>query len=183
MHEYVMTDRIETDKCLKLANKAHNFYFINPLYYKEEFAKSALDFFQQIEKKFTNRTGLLNVKEAIKKYFGSNTKKAQYISTELFAVEDRLKIIIKNPSLINEKNVFLLDHTARFIEIILPYVCSVKEEVENNRKFSFSNIVDKEFSFFTNNKNDYNHNDKYLEKDSNICKMLLMRIMPMHNLF
>ena len=162
MHEYRKTGRIETDNCLILANKAHNYYFSNPLQYKVEFARTARDFFKAIEGKFTARTSEQNINEALKKFFGSNKDKYQYISTELFAIKDRLNIIINNPSLINESTLFVLDHTARFIEIILPYACSVKEEVEHNRKFSFEGIADKEFKFFKHILFDNEHN-KYLQ--------------------
>lgn len=164
MHEYRKTGRIETDNCIELANKAHNYYFSNPLKYKNEFARTAQDFFKAIERKFIARTSEqnININEALNKFFRNNKDKYQYISTELFAIKDRLNIIINNPSLINESTLFVLDHTARFIEIILPYACSVKEEVEHNRKFSFEGIADKEFKFFKHILSD-DENNKYLQ--------------------
>ena len=149
MHDYRMTGRKETDECLKLANKAHSYYFEDPLRYKLEFAKAAKEFFESIERKFCSRTKKSELDDALEQLYEGNKSKIQYISTELKAVKKRLDIIIKNPGLIDKKTKFVLDYTARFIEIILPYACGdIKEEVENNRKFNFKNIVENEFVFF-----------------------------------
>ena len=84
MHEYRKTGRIETDNCLELANKAHNYYFSSPLQYKTEFAIIARDFFKAIEGKFTARTNEQNINEALKKFFGSNNGKTFYAFVNLF---------------------------------------------------------------------------------------------------
>ena len=159
MHEYRKTGRTETDKCLELANKAHNYYFNDPLRYKLEFARTAKDFFKAIEDKFCARTKEEKPNDALKEYFKDNQGKYKYITTELFAIKDRLNIIINDPSLIDERTLFVLDHTARFIEIILPYACSVKEEVEHNKKFTriLQEEVQKEFTFFKHRV--YDNND------------------------
>lgn len=157
-HEYSKTGRFETDACIDLANKAHNYYFEDPLKYKIEFAKTAKQFFNAINEKFITRTKEENIKDALQKFFGTNHAKSQYFTTELFGINKRLDIIIKNPNLVDRNTLFVLDHTARFIEIILPYACSVKEEVEMNRKFSFEGIVDKEFNFFKNDLSEYEEN-------------------------
>lgn len=150
MYEYKKTGRADTDKCIELANKAHNYYFDDPLQNKLEFAKTAKEFFNAIEYKFIKRTSEDNIDKALKKFFNKNLGKYAYISTELYAIKDRLNIIIKNPSLVDEKTKFVLDHTARFIEAILPYACSVEIEVEHHKKFTsiLYEESQKEFKFF-----------------------------------
>jgi hypothetical protein len=159
MHEYQLTGRAETDKCLKLANKAHNYYFNNPLEYKLEFAKAAKEFFEAIEQKFLSKTNETRLLDAIKKYFKGNMSKIQFFSLDLLAIKDRLNIIINNPNLVDTKTVFVLDHTARFIEVIIPYICDVKEEVEHNKKFNYKSLMENELTFFdlpmNESRNDY----------------------------
>ncbi len=149
MHEYKKTGRSETDKCLELANKAHNLYFEDAIKNKVEFAKITQEFIKAIEDKFKKKAGEENFEKALKKYFGKGTGKNEFFAREFSHIKKRLAFIVSKPNLVDEKTKFILDHTARFIEVILPYICGVEEQVEKNKKFTYRDIISKELTFFS----------------------------------
>ena len=148
MHEYNLTGRAETDNCLRLANKAHNLYFDDVIRNKVQFINAASEFYDAIEQKFMQRNQAQDLFVALDKQYAGNKSKSEYFKTELKGIRKRLKILKANPNLANENTRFVLDHTARFMEVILPHACSVKEEVEHHRKFDYSSIVNHEMTFF-----------------------------------
>ena len=168
MHNYLLTGRTDTDRCISLANTAHNYYFANKIGNAKIFAITAKEFFDEIKKHICKRTqnDENNFDIALIKHFTKdgilNESKYSYFQVELEFNSKRLNYIIDNPSLINEKTVFILDYVARFIEVCLCYSCGeIKQEVEEKRKFNFKGIADVELPFFK--LKDSNVQNKYLK--------------------
>lgn len=153
MHDYPLTGRAETDRCLQLANQAHRYYFSDALRFKREFVAASKEFFEGVEHKFISKYGGKNLSDSLAILFRNNRQKFEFFRDELHYVKKRLDILDREPNLINESTRFVLDHTARFIETILPYACAVKQEVEQNSKFraEYQEIMGRKMTFFSRN--------------------------------
>ena len=163
MHEFLLTyNSKSTDECIRLANKAHNYYFENALKYKKEFIATSLEFINAIESKIKSKAQIDDIKKALAK-IGYKGAMLTFICNEINFIKNRMTILSKHPEFIDRDNLFILENTARFMEFIIPYTCSkVKEVVEDRRKFSFKQIIMHEYTFFDFPSKELRETKKYI---------------------